>query len=272
MSGFGDWVYEFFVRKGGLYLRELNRMWESAPREALSVKRILESLGVSEGSLILDLGCGNGRISVNLARLGFRVVGVDISPIFIEDAVEKARLHGVEDRVVFRIGDARRVDEELGGMLFDVILIYWTTILGFYGDESVDVDILRRARRITRDGGYLLVLNSASYDSVALRAGLVEAKASYYTDVDEELARVSVSEFDPVRSVLTVTRRYYRKSEGNLLFLDEVTFKIRVYTLHELVGMAEGSGWQYVKAYKDVETLEPYTPALSGLNVVFKAV
>ncbi len=80
----------------------------------MSVKRILESLGISEGSLILDLGCGNGRISVNLAKLGFRVVGVDISPIFIEDAVEKARLHGVEGRVVFRVGDARRVDEELG--------------------------------------------------------------------------------------------------------------------------------------------------------------
>jgi hypothetical protein len=42
--------------------------------------------------------------------------------------------------------------------------------------------------------------------------------------------------------------------------------------LHELIGMAEESGWQYVKAYKDVETLEPYTPILSGLNVVFKAV
>jgi hypothetical protein len=57
-----------------------------------------------------------------------------------------------------------------------------------------------------------------------------------------------------------VTRRYYRKSDRNLLFLDEVTFKVRAYTLHELVGMAEESGWQYVKAYKDVNTLEPYTP------------
>jgi len=53
----------------------------------------------------------------------------------------------------------------------------------------------------------------------------VEAKASYYTDVDEELARVSVSDFDLVRSILTVTRRYYRKSDRNLLFLDEITFK-----------------------------------------------
>ena len=107
---------------------------------------------------------------------------------------------------------------------------------------------------------YLLALDSTSYDSVALRAGLVGAKASYYTDVDEELARVSVSDFDPARSVLTVTRRYYRKSDRNLLFLDEITFKIRAYTLHELVGMAEESGWQYIKAYKDIDTLEPYTP------------
>jgi len=31
-------------------------------------------------SKVLDLMCGNGRISINLAKLGYKVVGIDTSP------------------------------------------------------------------------------------------------------------------------------------------------------------------------------------------------
>ena len=42
------------------------------------------------GSLILDLGCGNGLSSAMLARRGHRVVGVDISPLFLRDGLRWA--------------------------------------------------------------------------------------------------------------------------------------------------------------------------------------
>ena len=74
-------------------------MWEKAGEEAFNIKRLLDSLGVKEGSLVLDLGCGNGRIAINLAKLGYKVYGVDISQVFIKDALEKARLHNVEDKI-----------------------------------------------------------------------------------------------------------------------------------------------------------------------------
>jgi ubiquinone/menaquinone biosynthesis C-methylase UbiE len=172
VGGLENRVYELFVEKGELFLRVLNKMWSRAYEEALNIKRLLESLGLREGSLILDLGYGNGRIAINLAKLGYRVVGVDISPIFIKDALNKARLHGVEDRVAFRVGDARRIDEELGEGGFDAVLLYWSTVIGYYGDEAVDAEILRRIRRVTRSGDYLLVLNTVSYDLTILRAGL----------------------------------------------------------------------------------------------------
>jgi cyclopropane fatty-acyl-phospholipid synthase-like methyltransferase len=57
------------LKKGELFLRVMNAKWEKAREEAQCIKKLLELLGVRENSLILDLGCGNGRISVNLGKL-----------------------------------------------------------------------------------------------------------------------------------------------------------------------------------------------------------
>jgi SAM-dependent methyltransferase len=271
LSNSTNWINEFFINKGELFLRVLNKMWEKADVEALGVKRILESLGLGEGSLILDLGCGNGRIAVNLAKLGYRVVGVDVSPVFIRDAFEKAKMHGVEDKVNFRTGDARRIDEEFNGNVkFDATIMYWTTIIGYY-DESVDADILRRIRRVTRDNGYLLILNTVNFDSTILRAGLLGTGISYFNEVDDELICVEKPIFDPLKAVMTNTWTFYRRVGRDLIFIDEMSFKLRVYTLHELVKLAKENGWQFINAYRDTTTLTPYKPLLSSLNVVFKA-
>ena len=54
---------------------------------------------------ILDIGCGTGRHAIELARRGYRVTGVDLSPSQIEAARIKAAAAGVP--VDFRVGDAR---------------------------------------------------------------------------------------------------------------------------------------------------------------------
>lgn len=46
----------------------------------------LVSRFATPGSLILELGCGNGLSSVMLARKGYRVVGTDLSPLFLKGA------------------------------------------------------------------------------------------------------------------------------------------------------------------------------------------
>lgn len=43
-----------------------------------------------QGASILDVGCGSGRFSINAARLGFQVTGVDITPAAIESCKKRA--------------------------------------------------------------------------------------------------------------------------------------------------------------------------------------
>ena len=67
--------------------------WDSG-KPSLELQRVLDEHRISPGDA-LDLGCGTGTNAVYLARRGFRVTGLDISPLAIEQAKEKAKAAGV---------------------------------------------------------------------------------------------------------------------------------------------------------------------------------
>ena len=67
----------------------------------------------------LDLGCGTGRAAVDVARLGWQVVGVDFVPQAVEQARERAAAAGVD--ACFLVGDVTRLRQlDLGGP-FDLV-------------------------------------------------------------------------------------------------------------------------------------------------------
>ena len=53
------------------------------------------------GKTVLEYGCGTGSSAFDVARLGGRVIGVDISPVGIEMATKKAAAYGLADRAQF---------------------------------------------------------------------------------------------------------------------------------------------------------------------------
>jgi ubiquinone/menaquinone biosynthesis C-methylase UbiE len=82
------------------------------------VRALFDSLGLTNDSLVLSVGEGNGAPSRLLAKLvGCRVVGVDISPLQIDNARETAELHGVEHLVEYVRQNASTLD--LGERRFD---------------------------------------------------------------------------------------------------------------------------------------------------------
>ena len=91
---------------------------------------IFEKFGIREGARVLDLASGIGRMSVNLAKAGFEVVGVDISPFYLEYATRWARKENVADRAQFYKFDMRDAARQLrkkGEEKFDGVINFGTS-------------------------------------------------------------------------------------------------------------------------------------------------
>jgi SAM-dependent methyltransferase len=71
------------------------------------------------GARALEYGCGPGSRAFHLARQGADVVGIDISPVAIEQAAEQGRAEGLEDKLEFRVMDAEAL--ELEDDSFDIV-------------------------------------------------------------------------------------------------------------------------------------------------------
>jgi ubiquinone/menaquinone biosynthesis C-methylase UbiE len=65
----------------------------------------------------LDLACGTGAVAERAAREGADVTGIDLAPVLIETAQERAREQGL--RIDYRIGDCESLDVDDGS--FDVV-------------------------------------------------------------------------------------------------------------------------------------------------------
>lgn len=56
---------------------------------------LIESLNVSPGERVLEIGCGSGVVSIHCAKNGCTVTAVDINPSAVEYTEENARLNDV---------------------------------------------------------------------------------------------------------------------------------------------------------------------------------
>jgi len=122
--------------------------WAEAPDVAEAVCKIA---GLSEGSSILDAGCGPGRISVELALKKLAVTGVDIMPFFLEAAKESADDEGVVLDLVQ--ADLRTFTSE---RKFDAAVNLYTSF-GYCDTIEEDAQILSHIAGTLKEGGFFIL-------------------------------------------------------------------------------------------------------------------
>lgn len=123
----------------------------------------LSLYALSAGQKILDMGCGTGRHSIELAQRGFQVTGVDISPGMLQVARAKALLLGLN--ISWVVADASDFESS---ERFDAAICLCEGGPGLLeaGEDAEvkDISIFKSiAKAVKPNGGFLLtVLNGYS--------------------------------------------------------------------------------------------------------------
>jgi cyclopropane fatty-acyl-phospholipid synthase-like methyltransferase len=265
-----NWYENFFQ---GLSLD----LWRKAisPKQTKSEADFLvKVLNCDEGSHLLDVPCGNGRLSRALAQRGFRVTGVDISEEFVEEAraagvlgpfataggtdvarASCASTAGETPGPHFILGDMSRIE---GEAIYDGAYCFGNSF-GFLKYEDME-NFLSGVARALRPGARFVVETGMAAESVL-----------------QKFEPVTIHQIDDIS--VTIKEQYLAEDsciDTEYIFerdgqTESRTAKHWIYTAAEIRRMLERAGFEILNLYGSLKC-EPYSLGADELFVIAERV
>lgn len=209
-----------------------------------------EAMGLPAGAHILDVPCGGGRLSLEMARRGYRITGVDFSRELLESARAQAETQGLD--CAWEKLDMRRLP---WSQTFDGAFCFWSSF-GYF-DEAGNADFLRAVARTLKPGAPLVM------DTPLLETRLPEmaAEERVWWPVGDLLA-LEERRFDHVSSRVESDWTFVQGGRRETKRLS-----VRLYTYRELAGLLEQAGFGQHEAYGSLDW-EPFELGAPWLYLV----
>jgi SAM-dependent methyltransferase len=233
--------------------------------EVNTLTDILESFNIKKGSKILDLFCGIGRHSINLAKMGYEVVGYDPSSYFLKKAEGWARREFIKpERVRFYCGPPAQASSVLrshGEDSFDAALILFTSF--GYSSIQADFEMLKEIQTLAN----ILITETENRDWRI---------TNFQPHIIYRLKQLKIYEswkLNLESSVFEGNSSFYKvKNRGSDLHLAlKLKIRMRLYSLHELVHILHRAGWKYLRSYDGYESSGPATANTQNIITVSKS-
>lgn len=238
-------------------------LWRQAiPQEHTEAEAefLFKALQCVSGGHVLDVPCGNGRLSFVLARRGLRVTGLDISEEFIAEARgvvssdASADTNSARERVEFILGDKRAIE---GTCVYDGAYCFGNSF-GFLEYEDMKRFLSGVARALKPGARFILETGMAA--------------ESILPDFEEETCH-------QIGNINVITRERYNAAEScvdseYIMERDGKTesrlAKHWIYTTAEIRRMLEQAGLKVLNLYGSLN-FEPYKLGNQELFVVSEA-
>jgi ubiquinone/menaquinone biosynthesis C-methylase UbiE len=136
-----------------------------------SGEAMVARLGITPGTRVLDLGCGDGTTALPAARLGAEVLGVDIAGNLVAAGNQRAQAEGLSN-CRFQEGDASHLDD-LADDEFDLVVSIFGAMFA-----PRPFDVAKEMVRVTRPGGRIVMGNWIPGDPT-LVAQILKISSSY---------------------------------------------------------------------------------------------
>ena len=141
-----QWYEELFENYGIKYDKEVYT--QGTVGECDFIER---EIGYNKATKIIDIGCGTGRHSIELAKRGYSVVGIDLSESQLKRAKEKASEQNL--KIVFQQRDARKLTFSHE---FDLVIMLCEGSFPLMETDEMNFQILRNASNALKPGGKLI--------------------------------------------------------------------------------------------------------------------
>jgi SAM-dependent methyltransferase len=222
--------------------------WTRAMTPALTLPEVdfLEkTFDVNPEARLLDVPCGNGRHSIELARRGYRVTGIDLS----EEFLQAARSQLDAD---WQFGDMRAL--ELEASAFDGAFCFGNSF--GYLDYAGVAAFLSALAAALKPGAKLVIETGMTAESIL--PTMVQKRWHRFGD----LMTLSENRYDPWDSCLHIDYTFVRGSS-----IETRPTRSYVFTAAELRRMLDAAGFNTLSFQRSL-TCEPYELGSPRLIIV----
>ncbi len=224
-------AYQSFARVYDLFMDDVDYgTWSRFLTEKL------KKYGIRDG-LVLDLGCGTGKMTELLSAAGYDMIGVDGSPDMLEEAQEK-KLESGRD-ILYLLQDMREF--ELYGTVRAVVSC--CDSLNYILEREELLQVFRLVNNYLDPGG--LFCFDFSTEEKYRQIG-----EDTIADSREEGSFIWENYYDPEEKINEYDLTFFLREESGLYRKFEETHYQRAYTLPEIKELLEGAGLKFLEAHK----------------------
>lgn len=248
MPAKSEWWEDFFRGPWS----ELQKQGYPEARTCAETDFLVTALALEPGQRVLDLACGNGRHSIELAKRGMTVTGVDFNASALAIASRNAAESGVA--VTFVETDMRAIDY---AGTFDAAFSFFTSF-GYFTDEMDDLLVARRVAAALKPGGHFVVETM----SLETLIPVYQTRRWEWTDEAHTCRLLEETHFDFATS----------RVEADWHFLDGDVLRsahssLRLYCVRELSDLLRRAGFRKTTPL-DARTGKPFTIGSRRLGLV----
>ncbi|MFW5952579.1 MAG: class I SAM-dependent methyltransferase [Candidatus Natronoplasma sp.] len=209
---------------------------ERIKKTPYQVDRFVDLLDLKKGNKILDQCCGIGRHSLELARRGYEVTGVDITRKYLEEAREEARKEKLD--VEFIKADIREFKRD---DFYNACINFYTSF-GYSPSEDENIKVIENVySSLKPEGGFLLdVMGKEVLDKIYTDEDLWRIDEGYF--LEERMIKEDINMLESSWKLI-----------GDDGEVKEHRFMYKLYTEKELKNLLKDVGFKEVETYGNLD-------------------
>ena len=216
-------------------------------RRAAYFQSIIEKFKTTEGNILLDLACGTGSISEEMARLGYDVIGVDYSDEMLGIALDKKFDSGLN--IQYLCQDMRKLD--MFGTI-DITICALDSINHLPDMDSVR-EVFKKVAFFSEKGGLFIFDVNTHYKH---RNVLANNTFTYET---ENIYCIWENSLVPETDEVKMHLEFFELEENGLYSRSSDSFSEKAYSETELEQALTEAGFEVVDKYGDDSFDSPAT-------------